>query len=87
MFHDVESGRELYVDPQIVRERYRQQFAAHAQELRAICHRLGVDLSDLLTDRPLEHALFDLLNARMRRGRVVSRRGPLPARSASGGSR
>ncbi len=81
MFHDVETGRELYVDPDLVRERYRQQFAAHAQALRTVCHRLGVDLYDLPTDRPLEHALFDLLNARMRRGRQVTRRsGPSSSR-------
>ena len=86
MFQDVESGRELYVDPQISRERYRQQFAAHAEQLRTTCHRLGVDLSDLLTDRPLEHSLFDLLSARMRRGRRISRRsGPLA--SSRGGVR
>ena len=26
LFHDVESGRELYIDPQLARERYRQRF-------------------------------------------------------------
>lgn len=86
MFHDVESGRELYVDPEIVRERYKQQFTAHATELRATCHRLGVDLSELVTDKPLEHALFDLLNARMRRGRRISRRAG-PVASSRGGNR
>jgi uncharacterized protein (DUF58 family) len=78
LFRDVESGRELYVDPDLMRERYQQEFSAHAKELRTICHRLGVDLSELVTDRPLEHALFDLLSARMRRGRRISRRsGPV----------
>ena len=72
--YDVETGRELYVDPETVRERYRQKFAAHAEALRTTCHRLGVDLYDLPTSQPLEHALFDLLNSRMRRGRQVSRR-------------
>jgi uncharacterized protein (DUF58 family) len=79
MFHDVESGRELYVDPELVRQQYRQKFAAHAEGLRTICQRLGVDLYDLSTAQPLEHALFDLLNSRMRRGRQVSRRGTLGA--------
>jgi uncharacterized protein (DUF58 family) len=85
MFHDVETGRELYVDPDLVRERYRQKFAAHAAALRTTCHRLGIDLYDLATSQPLEHALFDLLNSRMRRGRQVSRRAG-PAR-VSGGAR
>lgn len=75
MFKDVETGRELYVDPDGIRDRYREKFAAHAATLREICSRLGVDLYDLPTDQPLEHALFDLLNSRMRRGKQVSRRG------------
>jgi len=86
MFHDVETGRELYVDPELVRERYRQKFAAHAEALKTTCHRLGVDLSDLLTDQPLEHALFDLLNARMRGGRRISRRSG-PTAGVRGGGR
>src|SRR6185369_11937160 len=38
LFHDVESGRELYVDPQIARERYRQRFADHAAGLARACN-------------------------------------------------
>jgi len=74
MFQDVETGRELYVDPDAIRGQYRERFAAHAESLKTLCSRLGVDLYDLTTDQPLEHALFDLLNARMRRGRQVARR-------------
>ncbi len=75
MFQDVEPGRELYVDPDGVRERYMEKFAAHARMLKEITSRLGIDLYDLPTDQPLEHALFDLLNSRMRRGKQVARRG------------
>lgn len=85
MFRDVETGRELYVDPELVRERYQEQFNAHAEELQNVCHRLGVDLYHLGTEQPLEYALFDLLNARMRRGRQISRKGS--ASPARGGSR
>jgi len=78
MFQDVESGRELYVDPELVRRRYQERFAEHAAALKTTCHRLGIDLYDLPTNRPLELALFDLLNSRMRRGRRISRRqGPI----------
>jgi uncharacterized protein (DUF58 family) len=86
MFQDVETGRELYVDPQLVRRRYRDQFAAHADQLRDVCHRLGVDRYDLVTDRPLELALFDLLHSRMRRGRrIVRNQGRSRARPTGGG--
>jgi uncharacterized protein (DUF58 family) len=75
MFLDVETGRELYVDPDLARRQYQAKFAAHAQALKEICQRLGVDLYDLPTNKPLETALFDLLHARMRRGRLVARHG------------
>jgi uncharacterized protein (DUF58 family) len=87
LFHDVESGRELYIDPQLARERYRQRFAEHAQGLSRTCNKLGVDLTELTTDRPLELALFDFLSTRLRRGRQVARRAGAARRSAAGGAR
>lgn len=74
MFVDVESGRELYVDPVAARETYRGRFAAHAAELQRACVDLGIDVASMTTDRPLEFVLFDLLKARGRRGRPTGRR-------------
>jgi uncharacterized protein (DUF58 family) len=84
LFYDMETGRELYVDPQAARAGYQQRFAAHATELKRVCNNLGMDYYELTTDQPLDHALFDLLNARLRRGRTVSRRG-MARPSGSGG--
>src|SRR6476661_6848620 len=86
LFQDVESGRELYVDPQLARERYRQRFAEHAAGLARVCNKLGIDLMELATDRPLELALFDFLSTRLKRGRQVARRQAAP-RTAAGGIR
>jgi uncharacterized protein (DUF58 family) len=85
LFHDVESGRELYVDPQLARDRYRQRFTEHAAGLATSCNKLGIDLSELRTDRPLELALFDFLSTRLKRGRQVARRQTVPRRAAGGG--
>jgi uncharacterized protein (DUF58 family) len=74
MFHDLESGRTLYIDPSSARAEYKRRFAEHALRLRETCSNLGVDMAQLTTDRPLELALFDLLHARMRRGRRALRR-------------
>jgi uncharacterized protein (DUF58 family) len=87
LFHDVESGRELYVDPPVARERYRQRFAEHAEGLAKACNKLGIDLIRLVTDQPLELALFDFLSTRMRRGRQVARRAGGARRAATGGTR
>jgi uncharacterized protein (DUF58 family) len=74
MFRDVESGRELYVDPSQAREEYRRRFGAHAAAVERACVDLGIEFESITTDRPLELVLFDLLRARMRRGRSPGRR-------------
>ena len=79
MYHDVESGREMYVDPDAARGEYLRRFAAHAAEVERSCVDLGIEYTPITTDRPLELVLFDLLRARMRRGRTPGRRNA-PAR-------
>jgi uncharacterized protein (DUF58 family) len=74
MFHDLESGRTIYIDPVAARSEYKRRFSEHATQLRDACAQLGIDFAQLTTDRPLELALFDLLHARMRRGRRTMRR-------------
>ena len=81
MFFDLESGRELYVDPQAARAGYLERFETHAKSLARVCSGLGIDVYQLTTDQPLDLALFDLLNSRMRRGRQVSRRQQSPLRA------
>lgn len=75
MFHDLESGRDLYVDPAAARPEYLRRFAEHEAGLRSICSGLGIDLFPMTIDRPLELILFDFLNARLRRGKTLARRG------------
>ena len=86
LFFDLENGRELYIDPQAARAGYQARFTAHANELKRICSSMGMDYYELTTDQPLDMALFDLLNARLRRGRPVARRQGA-SRSASPGGR
>ena len=74
LFQDVESGRELYGDPQLARDRYRQRFAEHAAGLSKACNKRGISLVELRTDQPLERALYDFLSTRLSRGRQASRR-------------
>ena len=73
MFHDVESGREIYIDPTAARAEYLRRFAAHAASIERSCVDLGIEYEPITTDRPLELVLFDLLKARMRRGRRPGR--------------
>jgi len=86
LFVDVESRRELYVDPQQVRGEYLRRFENHQRAVQEVADRLGIDLIRLSTDRPLEQALFDYLQGRSRRGRTVRRRAMSGAASAGGGA-
>ena len=74
LFRDLETGKQLYVDPQSIRDKYLARFRDHASQLSEICGALGVDMFDFTSDRPLEMALFDFMQARMRRGRTIRHR-------------
>ena len=83
LFEDLETGRELYIDPQQVRQQYIERFGQHLAGVQRECEKLGVEYHHLTTDRPLEYMLFDFLQQRMERGkkvrRLASRRREAPA--------
>jgi uncharacterized protein (DUF58 family) len=73
-FRDVESGRELYIEPALAREEYLRKFAAHDAALTSLTQRIGAHRRRLRTDEPLDIALFDFLKTRSERGRMIRRR-------------
>lgn len=74
LFQDVESGRELYVDPPHARSRYVERFTAHNDRLLEICRNLGIALHRIGTDRPLQKLMMDFLLDRRRLGKALRRR-------------
>ena len=80
MFHDLESGRELYVDPAAAKSLYQSKFRTHQAELKQACDRQGIVLYELRTDEPVERSLFDLLSARMKTRRTTRRASSTGAR-------
>ena len=80
VFEDVESARRIYIDPAVARAGYVKKFDAHREALRATCEKLGISYHLQSTTQPLEIALFEFLQQRMRRGRQFRR-----ARGAGGG--
>lgn len=75
LFEDIESQRQIYIDPAAAREAYVKKLDAHCEALKAICRKLGISHHLLGTNQPMEIALFEFLQARMRRGRQVRRAG------------
>ncbi len=79
LFEDAESARTLYIDPGLARTSYLEKFEHHCAALRAISRKLGISHHQLPTTQPLELALFEFLQQRIKRGRQVRR-----ARGATG---
>jgi uncharacterized protein (DUF58 family) len=75
LFEDSESKQTMYIDPVAAREEYCRRFREHSEAVRTIASQLTVDFHLAPTDRPLAEALFEFMNDRQRRGRVIQRRG------------
>jgi len=73
-FVDLETGRDVFLDPALARAEYQRKFEAHSAEVRAICDRLGISFERVVTDRPLELVLYDFLKMRQQLGKIVLRR-------------
>ena len=74
-FLDMETGRDLFLDPSLARADYVRRLEAHVESVRASCEGLGVSHVLLDTSKPLELALFDFLKARSVRGKLIRRKG------------
>jgi uncharacterized protein (DUF58 family) len=74
LLQEMESGRELFINPAAARGEYRRKFQAHQSDVQAISRKLGIACHTLLTTQPLELALLEFLRSRSRRGKRVHRR-------------
>lgn len=74
-FLDIETGRDLFLDPSLARADYVRRLEAHLESVRASCEGLGISHVLLDTSKPLELALFDFLKARSVRGKLIRRKG------------
>lgn len=85
MFRDVESGKQIYIDPAAARVAYLDKLNGHLAEVERTCDKLGIHYRRFGTDRALELALFDFLRARSERGKmtgVAQRRREMAGRPA-----
>ena len=69
MVQDVETGRQIYVDPAAAKARYMERFGEHRRQIESICESTGVGFYELMTDKPLDKALASLITARNRLGK------------------
>jgi uncharacterized protein (DUF58 family) len=74
LFEDVESGKSLYLDPATMRAEYQRRLQDHTDGVQNLCRKFGFTFRRVVTDQPLELALFDFLKSRQRRGKFTRRR-------------
>lgn len=72
-FRDVETGEDLYIDPEVARAGYLKKLNAHLDALRGICDRNRIDYRVVPTDGPLELSLFDFIRHRKDAGMMPAR--------------
>jgi uncharacterized protein (DUF58 family) len=73
LFQDVESQRDIYLDPETVRTEYQRRLQSHSQAVESICRKLGFAFHRVVTDQPMDLALLDFLRSRNRRGKRTNR--------------
>ncbi len=81
LFQDVETERNMYVDPIAAKETYKRKLGEHLAAIRSACRNLGIDYHLFATDRPFDLALLDFLHDRMRRRKRIRRVGRSTIRS------
>jgi len=81
LFQDIESGRNMYVDPSDAQTSYKRMLNKHLAKAKSTCQNLGIDYHLFATDCPLDLALLDFLQDRMRRRKRVIYRGSSKVRT------
>ena len=74
LFLDVETQRNMYVDPADARTSYKAMLDKHLAKAEAVCRNLGIDYHLFLTNRAFDLALLDFLQDRMHRRKLVRHR-------------
>ena len=71
LFQDIETGRNMYVDPPTAQKGYKRMLSKHLAKTKSTCQNLGIDYHLFATDRPFDLALLDFLQHRIRRRKRV----------------
>ncbi len=67
LFRDLETNRDIYVDPAAAREGYSEKLKEHQEKITALCRNLGIDFHVVPTDTRMDLMLLEFLKDRHRR--------------------
>lgn len=71
LFQDIETGRNMYVNPPDAQVSYKHMLDKHLSTTKSACQKLGVDYHLFSTDRPFDLALLDFLHDRLHRRKSI----------------
>jgi uncharacterized protein (DUF58 family) len=74
VWEDMESDRQVYIDPEQARAGYRARFGAHQAEVKAALEKRGILHQIAVTDQPLDFVLLELVQANQSRRAGARRR-------------
>lgn len=63
---DLETAKEITLDPRVIRKQYQKQIAEHFADFKSSCRRHLIDYHLITTDMPLDFALLSYLQKRKR---------------------
>lgn len=63
-YRDTETGKDLFIDPDIARDSYLERLNSHQESVIRLAGRHGVNHQLVPTDEPLERVLFDFVSRR-----------------------
>ncbi len=81
LFQDIETGRNMYINPSDAQTSYKRMLDDHLAKAKSTCQNLGIDYHLFPTDRPFDLALLDFLQDRMHRRKRVIHRGSSKVRT------
>ena len=73
LFRDVETDKDLFIDPVSAKRNYLERFKEHGDVARSVCQKLGADYLPVITDEPLDQVLSNYLRQRQLRGKNIQR--------------
>jgi uncharacterized protein (DUF58 family) len=73
LFQDLETGRDMYVDPAAAQEGYKERLSTHLAQVERMCRGLGIGYYLFDTNRPFDEALLDFMQQRMRTRKQIRR--------------
>jgi hypothetical protein len=73
LFQDLETGRDMYVDPSAAQEGYKERLGTHLEQIQRMCRGLGIGYFLFDTNRPFDEALLDFMQQRMRTRKQIRR--------------